>query len=250
MVDSKVHSRCLSTIFAYQHKPSLKFYPKLFESATTITDYEGWETTGLQVTFSDFKTKSVATLSYRQIDMQLDHNNDFTLEARRISQLVNELPAKLGIEKFTRIGLRRKYLIPVSMEFAQLVCIMQEKFIAKNPIFEEAFPGTFQDLMFRFDYLKNSTRFLITLGPVRKVEAQNHIPPNKKHFDRMSTKEAIELLDSYPDTSMLIDIDAFIGPTDEGTPINQLATAKDNLLKDLEVAILALRKHVFASEVV
>ena len=127
-------SSSVQTIFRVDYKPTLDFYDKLNSSAQLLADaYENWQTDRLKVVLKDFPSRCSLTIAHANFFFTQDSLNSSEREKTRIEEALKVLPNALGKDVNARVGLRRKYLIAVEMEYKDLHQLVSSKLLNANP---------------------------------------------------------------------------------------------------------------------
>lgn len=137
-------------------------------------------------------------------------SEDEDLEASRIVQLLESVPSDLQIKRFTRLGFRRRYLVPTGMTFSEMVSVFELKFVSPKHMEVQGIPQKLEDLMYRADMRDGEDRFHIALGPAQKRELPAALGFNhERHLDPSSPEQLEAILDSYPEVSLFMDVDLY-----------------------------------------
>ncbi|MBT5871769.1 MAG: hypothetical protein HOH43_00010 [Candidatus Latescibacteria bacterium] len=201
--------RLFKTIFQARYAPSLAFYARFAEAASEFENYPKWETTWNSVVRQDYAHMCSMIVRHDFLAYEQD-NEDEELEKERVHQLLSDVPTALGIERFTRLGLRRRYLVPTGMAFSELVSVFELKFMSPRHVDVPGVPSDLEDLMYRADMRDGDDRFHIGLGPVHRDELPLALGLNHdRHLDPSSPDQLEIVLDSYPDVALFIDVDLY-----------------------------------------
>lgn len=200
-------------IFQARYKPQITFHNLLHVAAEELTDsYQDWETDGLRATLKDFNNHCSVLVGHDSFAYEQDFGNE-QLEVERVNEAVEKLPKSLQIKAFNRLGYRKILLYPVKMNFPSLVKIMEVKFFTQDSSFKENLPPI-KDLLYRVDLSEPPFDYHLTVGPARKNEISRYVSPNLQNNYAPSgynqAKTIIQIVDAYPETAILIDVDVFI----------------------------------------
>ncbi len=110
-------------IMQVRYKPELTFYNLLYGATKKIKNFPDWSTDRFHVTLKDYNGYCSVAIRHNTFTYEQD-SSDEDLEARNINHIVSILPSELDLVEATRIGYRRRYLIPVNMSFAELNSLM------------------------------------------------------------------------------------------------------------------------------
>ncbi|HXH09648.1 MAG TPA: hypothetical protein VNP04_07800 [Alphaproteobacteria bacterium] len=162
------------------------------------------------------------------------------MEKEAIRRVLDELPAGLHLDFFTRLGYRRQYLIAVEISFDDLVHLMNLKLLSQDERLRRIMPAQVQDLMYRIDSREEPYGYHFTVGPVRKAEVPRYVTYNRQHHlnPLTSDKDYLAIVDHYPNVAVFIDIDLYQEgerlPVGEATPFVAAARQKvQRLAEDL-----------------
>jgi hypothetical protein len=217
------------TVFRADFKPKLSFYPQLFDTASQLTGYKDWITTGMAITLQDFDTRTSFSLAHNFLAYVRDMYPKENLEndAKRIAEIAEKVPARLGIDNFQRLGFRCWFLLPVEMNFTQLVFVVAEKFLVQNKEIKESICHAPTDAAYAVHFNEGDLKVALRAGPMKREEVDNQFQPDRN--SNFAVKERAlpseELFGSIPEASFLIDIDA-----------SQMDVKRDGLVKFLAEA--------------
>ena len=211
-------------IMQVRYKPELTFYNLLYGAATKIENFPHWVTDRLNVTLRDYDEYCSVTISHNNFTYEQD-SGDGNLEVRNINHIIGILPSELDIVESTRIGYRRRYLIPVSMSFAELNSLMNLK-VYSDPLRNLAGFPQVKDMMYRVDLIDGEFDAHLTVGPVGQTEIPQRIGFNEDHhIDPNSENPLPKIYSAYPEVAIFVDIDVY----QEGE--SSISTCKDTVLK-------------------
>lgn len=198
----------VKTPFRVDYDPTLDFYERLYSAAADVRDsYPHWETDRLKVVLKNFEDRCSLTISHAAFFYTQDHLNTVSREESRVNQAIEILPSALGKQKAKRAGLRRKYLLPVEMEYADLVRLMKGKFVTPDPLFHEGICPHVDDLQFVF-MSKHSGFKMITIAPTFRAQLSQVLQLDDKNFAPGDARILTgELFESYPLNSVYVDCD-------------------------------------------
>jgi hypothetical protein len=133
------------------------------------------------------------------------------MEEKYIQRVLDELPAALQVQFFTRLGYRRQYLIAVDLPFDGLVRVMNLKLFSQDERLRQFMPIQVEDLMYRIDSRDEPYRYHLTIGPVRKPEIPRYVTYNRQHHlnPASSEKEYLAIIEKYPDVAVFLDLDLY-----------------------------------------
>jgi hypothetical protein len=198
------------TIFQARYKAELKFYELLMPAAQRLHEYPHWETDRLIVTLRDFDKHCSVAIAHDSFSYEQD-SQDTAMEEKYVQQVLDELPAALQVDFFTRLGYRRQYLIAVDMPFDGLVRVMNLKLFSQDERLRRIMPVQVEDLLYRIDSRDEPYRYHLTIGPVRKPEIPRYVTYNRQHHlnPLTSEKEYLAIIEKYPDVAVFMDLDLY-----------------------------------------
>lgn len=130
-------------------------------------------------------------------------------DERRIRAIIDNVPSKMEIMRFTRVGLRSWYLYPVKMSFDNLVSVISEKFLVQTKEIREGICPKPIDLAYHVHFMNNDLRVQLRAGPLKREEIDVQFQPDR-NTNLPVSKRALpseELFAEFPEVSLLIDID-------------------------------------------
>ena len=203
--------KLFKSFFQARYEPQLQFYDLFTAAAAQLDEYPHWRTNRLDITLRDPANHCSLAIKHMFFTYCQD-SGDADLESRNMLRADEVLPPALEIETFSRLGILRRYLLPVStMAFEDLVEVMHVKLLSQNAELRSLLPETIEDLMYRVDAADASWRYHITVGPVRKGEIARALDFNKAdHLDPETADEALVAIQtSYPDVAVYFDVDLY-----------------------------------------
>ena len=164
----------VKTIFRADYEASLDFYEKLIPAAQLLMDdYPDWQRTALKVQLRNYSKHCNLNIDFTSIGYSQEGQGPRTQGAERIEKAAKLLPAALGKEHIRRAGLRRMYLIPVEMEFQDLVDLCRSKVLTNTPDFLEGVAPGVSDFYLLLDFPREPGVKRIILTTAKR----NHLPP-------------------------------------------------------------------------
>lgn len=198
------------SLFEVRYAPKLHFFHLLYPAAQKLTGYPHWEVSQVAVTLRNFEQLCSLSIRHNRFvyDQDTDQNRD---EKTYIQDALENLPTALEITAYTRLGLRRKYLLPTRMSFAELVAVMDLKLLSQNESLKAIIPSRTEDLMYRVDGSDNDLKFHVQAGPVKKEEVPRYLEFNRNdHLDPAIREETYRnIIEAYPDVAVFVDIDLY-----------------------------------------
>lgn len=200
----------VKTIFQIKYESKINFFDRLYKNEELIEKFPHWETDRLRVTLHDFEKKHSLTIAYNNAtyDSDLyDKNNEDEI----ISFLISKITNIVDDGSFSRIGLRRFYLIKQEMSFDELVEIIYLKLFTDD--FQKLFINPIENSSITINANYNEYKYRLILQPIQKDEVPKLIQYSDYHLERDLPKRMEELnkiFFSYPDVALLLDIDYFL----------------------------------------
>jgi hypothetical protein len=201
-------SSSVKTIFRVDYKATLDFYDKVNSSAQLLSDtYKNWQTDRLKVVLKDFPSRCSITISHANFFFTQDALNSAEKERSRIDEVIKTLPKAFGKDVNERVGLRRKYLIAVEMDYKDLHKLVSSKLLNSNPELTQSIYPWARDFHLVLASPEAGFRGL-TLGPIIKEQFRQFLEPDDSNFEigdiGLMTGQWFE---SYPQTAIFVDCD-------------------------------------------
>lgn len=205
-----VSPRLYKTIFEVRYKAELKFYDLLLPAAQQLKEYPDWETNRLRIILKDFDKHCNLAISHNSFSYEQD-SNDINLETNYISRALEILPTALEINAFTRLGYRRRYLVPVDFSYESLVTVLNVKLFSQNNNLIKSMPKNVKNLAYIIDSEEENYKYHFLIGPVTKQESQSFIGFNRERNLNPANREErnSEIIQTYPNVAIFIDIDMY-----------------------------------------
>jgi len=196
------------TIFRADFKPFLGFFGIFADAAQALEGYPDWMMDGPKVTVYDWAKRRSVIVEHTSFGFEQD-SGDQNLETESIDQVLTILPKRFGIREFTRLGYRRKYLVPLEMSFESALAILNTKMLRQEEL-GSILPAP-TDCLYRFDCVGKEQKFFITIAPARKREFLRVLEFNQQfHLNpRGRAKDFEKIQETYPETALMLDIDCF-----------------------------------------
>lgn len=232
-------------IMQVRYKPELTFYNLLYGAAKKIKNFPDWSTDRFHVTLKDYNEYCSVAIRHNNFAYEQDSSNE-DLETRNINHIVSILPSELDLVESTRIGYRRRYLIPVSMSFEELNALMNLKMYS-DPLRNIAGFPEVKDMMYRVDLVDGEFDARLTVGPVGQIEIPQRIGFNEDHhIDPNRENPLPKIYSVYPKVAIFVDIDVY----QEGeSPISKCEDTVLKLKNRAESWIDLLADYLFESEI-
>ena len=231
------------TIFRADYRPSVRFYDKLYSLAASVEGYPDWWTEGLSLTLQNYDRHCSIQLRHNFSAYGQDMKGKAEEDDTRIRQAIGLITSIPRDGEYQRVALRRMYLHPVSMTFADLVSVVGEKFLAQNAQIREGICPTPTDLSYVVDFQEASAKVKLRTGPMRRDELESHLQPDRQN--NFSPKErslsAGELYSDYAEVSLFTDVDYF----EEGVKETELVGAYETALSFHEKLAKNVLNYVF-----
>ncbi len=198
------------SLFEVRYAPKLDFFHLMHSAAQKLTGYPHWEVSQLAVTLRNFEQLCSLSIQHNRFvyDQDADQNRN---EQTYIQDALEHLPTALEIAAYARLGLRRRYLLPTTMSFAELVAVMDLKLFSQNERLKAIMPSRTEDVNYRVDGADNDLKFHVQAGPVRKEEVPRYLDFNRNdHLDPTTREETYHtIIKAYPDVAVFVDIDIY-----------------------------------------
>lgn len=206
---SKPHKEKLfKAIFQARYKPELIYHDKLFSIHEVIDTYPHWFTDKISVVLRDFNRQCSLSVSSKSFSFDQD-SDSLENEEMEIVASLSKIPNFFGIPSFNRLGLRRHYLIHVSMSFDELVQVLSLKLFTQEKAFKKVMPNTLKDFHYRADFTEKDFQLNLMTGPIKRDEIQRWINFTKEHHldPEKNGEDYLQYISKYPDVAVYIDID-------------------------------------------
>ncbi len=233
------------TIFQARYKPQLSHLGKVIAAASELEgSFEFWQTDGS----NSIDMRSSTTPANIGIDQNscsyLGLSDDAEAENAQIKQLLNAVVSQLQPTTFQRLGLRKRYLAPVSMGFAELVTLFHAKTYNQSRSLLNVFPENIDDLMFRINSSDEDFKCHVTIGPMKKEQVAQMLRPDQERIfaPEESAKRYSALYDAYPEVSIYFDIDLF--QSDE-KPVDGTLEFVKKARKRISEMVIGFCAHLF-----
>ena len=196
------------TIFRADYKPMLGFYDKLYSVSQAFADYPDWWTDRMSVTLQNLEYHCSVQLAHSWYVYAQDTKGDSNEDDKRIREVIEIAAPSLGITEYKRVGFRRIYIYPVSMEFENLVMVVADKLFVQNDQIRAGICPHPEDVAYVVDFGVDSAKIKLRAGPVRGEELERHLQPDRNN--NFPVKErflpANEIYAGL-DVGLLVDID-------------------------------------------
>ena len=169
------------TIFRGDYKPMLSFYDKLCSVAQAFRGYPDWWTDRLSVTLQNFELHCSVQLAHSWYVYAQDAKGDSDEDDRRIREVIEVVASSLPLTEYKRVGFRRIYFYPVSMEFENLVLVVADKLFVQNEQVKAGICPRPEDVAYAVDFGVDSAKIKLRAGPVRGEELERHLQPDRNN---------------------------------------------------------------------
>ncbi len=205
---TKSSARTQKTIFQVRYKPQLRFYDLLNAIAQRFEGYPHWTTNRLKVTLRDFEARHNITIAHDSTSYESDAPKT-PIETQQIAAVIKNLPDYVQDGEVLRIGLRHKYLVPVSMNQSELEAVLNGKLLSMD--FLQALDDEPKDMTIVLVGSRGENSYRVTLGPITRAELPRFLEFNAEHHidpkDREATLAAV--YSNLSEVSLYIDFDCF-----------------------------------------
>ena len=199
----------VKTVFEVRYKATLDFYQKLHATALEFVDtYPHWLTDVLKIRLVDFDLRCSLTITHNKFVYSQDLLHSDQKERDRIEEAIQTLPRALGKDIFTRVGLRRKYLIPVEMDYEDLVDLVSKKLLTGSPDFYEGICPNLKDISVVADLEAPGIQH-ITIGPITREQLARYLGLDLEAHFRQDDPALVtgQIFEEYPSPSLYVDCD-------------------------------------------
>lgn len=236
------------SIFQARYKSDLRFYDLLMPAAKKLGHFEHWQTNRLNVTLRDYDNHSSFVIDFQSFGYEQDFGK-LDVEQENVNRAIDILPSALELESFTRLGLRRFYIIPVPMGFESLVTVLNVKLFSQSEKLKTIIPYKIHDIMSVQEFKDGDFMYRIMIGPLNKAEVEQYVPFNKEQHLKPdeASKLYLGIAEKYPDVSVLIDID--FSQATENLPIKEATNFIETARARHAEAITGLTEYLFTRDI-
>lgn len=221
-------------IFQVKFKPDLSFYDRLFKNEKLFGSFPHWQTDRLKISLRDFDKKHSLTIKHDSITYESDNYNK-----KNSDEIINSIHDNISNitcnDHINRLGQRFLCLIPVSLNFDELVKILNLKILNKDYIM--VLDDVPKDSSITITSNNNGIDYRLQIGPMRNTEIPNYINFNiENHIDVNSEKkyhELSKLVENYPKTSLYIDLDFSVQSIDSRSTIVDFNNTSKQLFNEI-----------------
>jgi hypothetical protein len=235
------------SIFQIKCKPLLSFYNKLYSQENIFKYFPHWQTDRLRVILRDYDKKHNLVIKHDSITFESDNYSKKT-EKEVLELVESNLNNLIENENITSFGHRLFSLIPLEMEFDELVSIIKLKFFEKG--FISSLKSEPDDASITVASTVNDLRYRIEVGPIKKAEIPQFIKFNvENHIDPGSqTKysEIAKIYESYPETAFYMDMDIVTVKMNKDFSISKFHSESISLYEE---TVENLKNYVFESKI-
>lgn len=199
------------SILEVRYPPKLEFFNLLFSAAQSLKGYPDWQFSNSSITLQNFENLCSLNIQHNRFAYEQDTDKNKN-EKNYVEDALEKLPKILKISSCTRLGFRRKYLIPTDMSFEELVAVMNLKLLSQNERLKEIMPPETEDILYHVDFSDGNLGFHVVICPVRKSEVPRYMQFNREHHLHPSSRgeEYYKIIEAYPEVSVLLDIDIYL----------------------------------------
>src|SRR4030042_5600328 len=205
----------MKSIFQVRYPAKMQIFDLLTLVQEKLQDkYEHWRTDRLSLTLHDFKKLCNLVINHQSITYEQDSGNqgiEQDIENENIEIILSQLVGMLKIDSFERLGFRKKYIMPVRMDFTELVTVLNFRLFSQEAELLKFLPKSFTDLLCAIDAEEGDLKFHIKVGPVKKKEIIQYMEFNQGlHLEQKNRNENfLKISSAYPDVAILLDIDIY-----------------------------------------
>ncbi|WP_456437844.1 hypothetical protein [Psychroserpens sp.] len=203
-------------LFQVRFKPDLSYYDKLFEHKDLFTAFPHWQTDRMKIMLRDYDKRHSVAIQHDKLtydtDKYVPKNCDEVIGIihKNYKQFAKD-------ENFGRLGHRFFMLVPLSIQFEELIHILNLKLFSKD--FMSAIDGEPHDSTVTLTSKHDDIDYRLQIGPMKAEEVpkfisynvENHVDPNSNtKFTEMAS-----LVENHPEVSLYLDLDFFKVMEDE-----------------------------------
>jgi hypothetical protein len=233
------------TIFQARYKPQLSHLGRVIAAASELEgSFEFWQTDGS----NSIDMRSSKTPANMGIDQNscsyMGLSDDAEAENTQIKQLLDAVVGQLQLPTFQRLGLRKRYVAPINMSFADLVTLFHAKTYNQSRSLLNVFPENIDDLMFRINSSDDEFKCHITIGPMQKEQVAQMLRPDQERIftPEESAKRYSALYGAYPEVSIYFDIDLF---QNDEKPVDGTLEFVKKARKRISEMVIGFCAHLF-----
>lgn len=234
------------SILQLRYRPRPSFFDTMAAAAARLDEYPDWQTDRLHIVLRDFQRR--CSVNIRHLALTYDQDSaDVALEDERAGRMVSEVLPNITRGNLTRFACRRYYLAPAQLEMSELAGILGLKMFSKDEALKPLL-NPIDDLMYVVVCNEGRAKYRFVVGPAKRSELAELLPFSKEHHlnPATATVDYGRLLESYPETSVVFDVDYFqegddLSPDDWSAFV---ATARERI----EALVQCVYRYVSASE--
>ena len=235
------------SVFQIRYKPLLSFYDKLFSQENIFKYFPHWQTDRLTIILRDYVKQHNLVIKHDSITYETDkYSRKVEKEVLELVESnINNLIAK---DNIIRYGHRFFTLIPLDMNFDELVSIINLKFYESG--FLSSLKSKPDDSSVMITSKINELSYRMHLGPIKNVEIPKFIKFNiENHIDPGSpTKysEIAKVFESYPETALYFEMDIYTDKMKKDFPLSKFNSESITVYNDI---IASVKDYIFENKI-
>ncbi|MEK0369263.1 MAG: hypothetical protein QQN62_06650 [Nitrosopumilus sp.] len=235
-------------IFEAKYQPKLSFYNLLMTAAEELKGYPHWLTERLFVVLKNYDKRCSLAIKHNSFAFDQDSDN-LSNEKEKLSEALEKLPKSLKLSAYTRLGYRRKYILPVNMAYESLISIMELKLFSQDKNLKMILPKEMTNSTYILNFVEESTHFNLTIGPISKPEIPNYIEFNKKHHlnPESADTDYLKVRESYPEVGVFFDLDIY--QQDDNLDIQHALTFINEVRQKMNKIISNLCNYILSKKI-
>lgn len=193
-----------------QYYPELQFFERMYRIAQSAEGFIHWETDRITVVLKDLENFCSWQIAHNAIVYEQD-NRDENLEKKQLNENTLLLLDQFESLRLLRLGYRRRYLLPIDLEYSKLVNLFEIKLYSGENEFMNMLPGKIEDILFRVNMAEGKKKFNLTAAPIWKSQIPQMLQINKdRHFSHEGAeKKYAEFLDSLPSIAIFFEMETY-----------------------------------------
>lgn len=196
------------TIFQIKYQPKLSFYEKLYSNTFLFNEFPHWLTDRLKVTLRDYDLRHSLTIKHDSMTYESDLYKK-SKDEKFIKLVSQSIDSFIERENLLKVGHRVIGLKTVSMEFSELVNIINMKFYSED--FLGIFGPEVAENSISIASRQEDIGYQLTINPLEKKYISQFVDFNfEHHINPQSSErfsEIVEMQNSYPEVAIGYDID-------------------------------------------
>ena len=195
-----------------RYKLDLGFYGKMDAFGLELAeDYADWERSALTLEVRNKKKHRRLFLSAGRAILEMD-DLDPDVDFRHAEELLGKVCHTLGVNKFSRVGIRQWFAADLGKPFALMVDQFAERFLPKNQELSGIFTDKTKDVAYVVECeVSEGWRYNLRLGPMTKKQWFLDVAHELNAFEQGddATETFEKFRQTIPEHFLFIDIDCF-----------------------------------------